>query len=140
MSEPNPSPVPPPGSTASASQRSVVILCYALLLLAWMNGVTAVIAVIIAYLKRDEAAGTVWQSHYRNMISVFIATLIVFLIMMFSWPLALGSLFVNGFVWPFPAALGFGFLLWMVVFPLFALWYLYRTIRGLLLALDERAY
>jgi uncharacterized membrane protein len=142
MSEtaPDKSPVPPPESSAGWNLRSQVILCYVLFLIAWMNGITAFIGVIIAFVKRSDAVGTVWHSHFQNLITVFFATLAVFVLAMLSWPLVLATFLSNGFAWPFPAYIGIPFLIWMVGFPLFALWYLYRLIRGLLRALDERAY
>ena len=141
VTPPNPSPVPPPSSSASWNLRSQVILCYALFLIAWISGgFTALIGLIIAFIKRGDATGTIWRSHFQNVITVFFVTVATFLLAMFSWPLAFSALFVDGFPWPFPAAVGFQILLWMVVFPIFALWYLYRMIKGLLRALDDRAY
>lgn len=141
IKSPDPSLVPPPDASASWNLRSQVILCYMLFLLGWISGgLTALIAVIIAFVKRGDAKGTAWHSHFQNLIAVFFAMLALFLIAAFSWPLALGALFADGFVWPFQAVVSFQILLWMLVFPLFALWYLYRIVKGLLRALDDRAY
>jgi len=66
-----PAPVPGPGETQQSGLRTTAMICYVLYLVAFINGLTAIIGVIIAYIKRPEAAGTVWESHFRNLIVVF---------------------------------------------------------------------
>jgi uncharacterized membrane protein len=119
--------------------RSLAIVCYVLFLLAGMNGVSAVIGVIIAYVKRHDAAGTIWQSHFSNMIVVFWVMIGAAVLALLTWPIAIGAFFVG---WPviWPPALGLPFVFWFVVFPLLFVWYLYRMIRGLVRASEERAY
>ncbi len=70
----SPEPIPPAPPTMrqandTASLRSIVMLCYVLFLIACVNGVTAIAGVIIAYVKRHDAMGTIWQSHFKNLIS-----------------------------------------------------------------------
>src|SRR5271154_4271509 len=56
----------------AASERPAVLIGYGLFLLAIAcGGITALIGAVIAYARRDEARGTVWESHYRNLIRVF---------------------------------------------------------------------
>ena len=55
----------------TSSLCSMVVLCYVLFLIACVNGITAIIGVIIAYVKRRDAAGTIWESHLNNLILVF---------------------------------------------------------------------
>lgn len=50
--------------------RTMPIICYALYLLAFATGITAVIGVIIAYVQRSTA-GPVMQSHYTFLIRTF---------------------------------------------------------------------
>ena len=82
MSEtPNRSPVPPPDASASWNLRSQALLCYVLFLLGWISGgFTALIGVIIAFVKRGDAKGTIWHSHFQNLITVFVAMLALALI------------------------------------------------------------
>lgn len=78
----------------------------------------SVIALIINYVKRDDARGTIWHSHMNWMIRSCWWTLF--------W------LAVTGVI----ALVSFGLLSFALVIPV--LWYLYRMIRGLLAALDGR--
>ena len=82
----------------------------------------SVIALILNYVKRDDARGTVWESHMNWMIRTFWWTLF-WIIVSFVPALVL-------------TALSFGLLSFLFVIPI--LWYLYRMIRGLLSALDGR--
>jgi uncharacterized membrane protein len=139
---PNTAPTPPqPQAPANSGLRSLAMICYVLYLVAWLNGFTALIGVIIAYVKRSDAAGTVWQSHFQNLITVFWITLIVFVLGLATWPIAFGAIFAqDGFVWPPPAMAWLPLLFGLLVFPVFAIWFLYRMIRGLLRASDDSAY
>src|SRR4051812_9839335 len=53
-------------------ERLAVMLAYGLYLLAITNGVTALVGFIVALARRDGARGTVYESHYRNLITVFL--------------------------------------------------------------------
>ena len=118
MPPPEPLVSPPSATQEGMDLRTWTILCYGLYLIGWLNGLTAVIGVIIAYLKRREAAGTPWASHFDNLITVFWVSLIVGLV---------GALTIWFLI---------GFVIWFVL----VIWYLYRTIRGLVRTLDNRAY
>ena len=50
--------------------RTMPIICYALYLLAFATGITAVIGLIIAYVQRSTA-GPVMRSHYTFLIRTF---------------------------------------------------------------------
>lgn len=109
-----------PATTASSDERTLVLVMYGLALAAIIPPhFTGVIAVIIAYVKRHEARGTVWESHYENQITAF-----------WVWLL----LYIAGWctVW----VLGLGFLLIGGAF----VYYYYRTIRGFIRAVDRQAY
>ncbi len=102
----------------SDSTRILAIVVYLLYLLSLPLGLPAVVGVIIAYVKRDEAVGTVYESHYANAIETF-------------WVFAVGLV----------AAIPLCFVL--VGFALIAalfVWMVFRTVRGLVRALDGRAY
>ena len=131
---------PSPPAAADASLRSMAILCYGLLLAAAIVGVTAIIALIIAYIKKDDAAGTVWQSHYRNAIVVFWVMFAALAIGVLTWPLSLGLFFAGNLAWTSVSFLSLPFLFWFAIFPILCVWFLYRTIRGLVHATDNRAY
>ena len=93
-----------------ASLRQLTLVVYVLYALAWMNGITGVIAVFINYIKREDARGTVYESHFTWQIRTFWWVLL--------WCVVGGSTF-----W-----FGVGFL----VLAGAGLWYLYRLVKGFL--------
>ena len=100
------------------SARTIAIIVYLLYLAALVNGLTAIIGVILAYVKRDEVRGTAYESHFSNAIEVFWIFLVGMLI-------AVPLCFV------------------LVGFPLVAalyVWVLFRTIKGLVRASDGHPY
>ncbi|MBW6493633.1 MAG: hypothetical protein K0B16_03565 [Burkholderiaceae bacterium] len=81
-----------------------------------------IIALIINYVKRDDARGTIWESHMNWMIRTCWWTL--FWIIVTLLPILILSV------------VSMGLLSFLFVIPV--LWYLYRMIKGLLRALDDR--
>jgi uncharacterized membrane protein len=130
----------------TTSARLVAILVYGLLLLALCNGITALIAVVLAYVARSDARGTIYASHLTNAITVFWVSLVMWaLVVMLVLQAFAGVLLlaipplahallqhVVGLVMLMPIA-GFAALVFFV-------WYLYRTIKGLVRALNEKPY
>ncbi len=86
-------------------------------------GVLSVIALLINYLKRDDARGTLYSSHMSWMIRTFWWTL--FWIIASFVPIVFLSL------------LSLGLLSFLFVVPI--LWYLYRMIKGALWLNEGRA-
>lgn len=131
---------------ARGDLRAIVLIAYGLFLLALANGVTAIAGVILLYVKRDEARGTPWEGHFRNLIRVFWAGVIVACVALaIVLPMASTLLFslittngnpppplVGGLVAILP-------LLWLGAVG-FLIWYLYRTIGGFIRALDGKPY
>jgi uncharacterized membrane protein len=127
---------PPPAVTDT---RMLAIICYGLFILAFTNGLTAIAGVVLAHIKRADARGTIWESHFTNLIHVFwigVAFWVVFLIAALfgaagTWHMAITDEFYPPmFALPL---LGLAFLIYVV-------WYLYRTVRGLLRALENKPY
>jgi uncharacterized membrane protein len=87
---------------------------------AFVFGLPSIIAVIINYLKRDEALGTFLESHFRWQIRTFWFSLL--------WCLIGGFLFVTFL----------GIPLAMVVFVAAGLWVIYRVVRGWLALRDRK--
>lgn len=85
-------------------------------------GVLSVIALIVNYVKRDDAAGTIYRSHMTWMIRTFWWTLF--------WMIVSA---IPAFVL---TVVSFGLLSFLFVVPV--LWYLYRMIKGLLWLNDGR--
>jgi len=86
-------------------------------------GVLSVIALIVNYIKRDDARGTIYESHMNWMIRTFWWT--VFWVVVSFLPLLLLTV------------ISFGLLSFLFVVPI--LWYLYRMIKGVLWLNDGRA-
>ena len=128
---------------AEDDARAMVIVCYVLYLAFFVTGITPLIGVIIAYFKRGSARGTVWESHFDNLITVFWVALIICLIAIPLWVFVLGaSIAVGVAAWPV-SIFAFPFILLLIFFPfslLVLVWYLYRTVKGMLRALDGKPY
>jgi uncharacterized membrane protein len=109
-------------TTASASDgdtRILAIIGYGLYLVGWpCLHLPTIAGVILAYIKRDDARGTIWESHFDNMIETFWISLVVGIV---AIPLCF-------FVIGIPILIG--------VF----VWFLYRSIKGLIRAIEHRPY
>ncbi len=91
-------------------------ICYALYALSCVIGLTAIAAIIIDYLKRDEAAGTWVASHFEWQIKTFWYALIGVVV---SWVL----MFV---LIGFPLLIAIG------------IWVIYRVVKGWLALADNK--
>ena len=100
----------PKSAEELARLRQLTLVTYVLYALAWMNGITGLIALLINYIKRDDVRGTVYESHFTWQIRTFWWALV--------WC-------VVGFItiW-----VGVGFL----VLGATGIWWLYRLVKGLL--------
>lgn len=124
---------------AENSSRLVAIISYALLLLACTTGFTGIVAVVLAYVKRDDARGTVFESHFSNVITVFWAAVAFFVLLMAAIGFGAVRLFSMPEPQPDPQIVAFAVGAWGAM-VLFAVWYLYRTIKGLVRAIDGKPY
>lgn len=119
--------------------RIPAILAYAGLLLGFCNGFTAIAGVVLAYVQRPESRGTVYESHYNNIILVFWTALVVTAVIVAV--LIGGALNLIGH---FDDALPTGYIvagiaLWIVLAAV-GIWCLYRLIRGIVHAIDSKPY
>ncbi len=92
-----------------ASLKTITLVVYALQALSFAFGVTALIGLVVNYIKREDAAGTVYQSHFDWQIRTF-------------WWGLLWS--VIGFVLIFAFGLG------LVVLFVAWVWAIYRVVKG----------
>lgn len=104
--------------------RRVALMDYLLHIagLLFSAGILSVIALIINYVKRDDARGTIYYSHMNWQIRTFWWTL--FWVVITFLPALLLT------------AITFGLLSFLFVIPL--LWYLYRMVKGLLWLNDAK--
>ncbi len=100
------------------SGRTISIIVYLLYLAALVNGLTAIVGVILAYVKRDDVRGTVYESHFANAIEIF-------------WVYIVGMLIAVPLCFIF-----IGIPLVVVLY----IWVLFRTIKGLVRASDAQPY
>lgn len=140
QSWPGPGPVIVRRVADEPALRQSVMVAYALMLSACVVGVTAPVAVILAYIRRAESVGTVWHSHFRNVITVFWSLVAAVVVGLATFPLALGAYLSGGFGWPIVPALAIPLLVWAIGVPVLALWFLYRMVRGVIHASDGRPY
>ena len=132
--------VHPDGTAPSRTDaRLLAIICYALFIAVFTNGLTSIVGVVLAYVKRDEVKGTIWESHFNNLIHVF-WTGVAFTVLFF----ALAAFGIFG-IWhtaetdQFSAPMLFLPALWLLGVA-YIVWYLYRTVRGILLAVENKPY
>jgi uncharacterized membrane protein len=112
--------VPPAPAAAGSDERAIVLVVYGLYLFALLScGLAGIAGVIVAYVKRGEVLGTLWESHFDNQINAF-----------WGW----FALVVAGVVMIPIFGLG------LIVIGVAFVWFLYRTIKGLLRALESQPY
>jgi uncharacterized membrane protein len=92
-----------------ASLKTITQVVYGLQALSFAFGVTALIGLVINYIKREDVAGTLYQSHFDWQIRTF------------WWGLAWGVL---GFILMFAFGLG------LIVLFVAWVWAIYRVVKG----------
>ncbi len=119
MSDLGPQPSAPSAAAAATDTRTLTIIVYGLYLGSVVTaGGAGLVGVVLAYIKRDEAAGTVWYSHFQNAIHAFWIWLALFAVGVVLSPVLIG----------------------LPIILLAFVYFLYRTIKGLLAAVDSRPY
>ena len=92
-----------------ASLRQITLVVYILQALSVFVGITAIVGLVINYVKKEDAAGTLYESHFDWQIRTF-------------WWGLLWS--VLGFILIF--AFGLGLIVWFVA----GVWAIYRVVKG----------
>ena len=110
---------PPSPLVIDEGARSTAILAYILFLLGWPTmHLATIVAVILAYIKRGEVRGTIWESHFDNIINTFWLTIVLGIVFGLLCFVLIGI----------PLIIGLG------------IWFLYRSIKGLVHAIDNKPY
>ncbi len=104
---------------AATDTRTLALIVYGLYIGAVVTcGVAGIAGVVLAYIKRDEAQGTIWHSHFENAIHAFWVWFgLMVLGVLTSW-----------------------FLIGFVVMAVAFVYFLYRTVKGLVAAVESRPY
>ncbi|WP_050807662.1 hypothetical protein, partial [Burkholderia pseudomallei] len=82
----SPNQFPPSYQSATESERqqslrTLTHILYLLYAIHWLTGgITGIVAIIINYVKRDDAVGTAYQAHFEWQIRTFWRALIAYLI------------------------------------------------------------
>ncbi|MEI9990855.1 MAG: hypothetical protein WDM86_12520 [Rhizomicrobium sp.] len=119
MSDAAPQPAVPAAAPPSTDTRTLAIIVYGLYIGAVVTGgLAGLVGVILAYIKRDESRGTIWESHFNNAIQAFWIWLIMFVVGVATAWIVVG-IFVIGAAF---------------------IYFLYRTIKGLVAAIESRPY
>src|SRR5690625_758405 len=99
------------------SRRTLTLIIYVLQGLAFLIGITSVVAVIMNYVKRDDMRGTWLASHFRWQIRTFWYALLWMCVgIVFTWAAGIGA----------------------VVLLANVIWVIYRIVRGVLNLLDNK--
>ena len=99
------------------SEKTLTMIIYVLYAVSILVGITAIVAIVMNYVKKDDVVGTFLESHYRWQIRTF-------------W---------YGLLWGILGAITF--LIVIGGFVLFAngVWLIYRIVKGLLRLNDNKA-
>jgi len=108
---------PSPGGALQSLVKLTHVI-YALYAASLFIGLTGIVAIIIAYVKRDEARGSFLESHYTWIIRTF-------------WFGLVGAVIGGATMWIF----GLG----MIIVGVVIVWYIYRIVKGWLALNDGRA-
>ena len=98
------------------SLKSLTTVIYGLYALTWFFGVSAIVAVVMNYVKRDEAAGTWLESHFLWQIRTFWYALL--------WAVIGGATFIFGIGW--------------IILMVNVVWCIYRLVKGWLNLNDNK--
>jgi uncharacterized membrane protein len=100
---------PPPGSDAKLpGLKTLTMVIYALYALSLFAGISAIVAVVLNYIKRDEVRGTWLESHFNWQIGTFWWSLLWLVVGAATWIILVG------------------WIVWGVAF----VWFIYRIAKG----------
>jgi uncharacterized membrane protein len=99
-----------------ASLRQLTLVVYVLYALSWLTGISGIVAIIINYVKREDAAGTLYESHFTWQIRTF------------WW----------GLLWAVVGALSIFVVVGFIILFAAAIWTIYRLVKGWLYWNDRR--
>jgi uncharacterized membrane protein len=90
------------------ANRTITTAIYALYALSLVVGITVFVAIVLNYIKKDDVAGTFYESHFRWQIRTF-------------W---------FGLLWGFIGVITFIAVIGMFVLAADAIWFIYRIAKG----------
>ncbi len=116
--EPTVPPAAQPAVAVAEDPRTMVLVAYGLFIGGFIVPLLPIAGVILAYVKKKDVVGSIWATHYRNLIQTF-------------WAGLIGSLisFVLMFV-----------LIGLLALVVVLIWYLYRLVLGAVKAIENKAF
>ena len=98
------------------SLKTLTTVVYALYALSWFFGISAIVAIVVNYIKREDVAGTWLDSHFRWQIRTFWFGLLWFVLGWITFVLLIG---------------------WAILFANLV-WLIYRIVKGWLYLNENR--
>ncbi len=99
-----------------ASLKTLTAVIYALYAFSLFFGISAVVAIVLNYIKRDDVRGTWLESHFRWQIGTFWWSLLWLVVGAITWVILIG------------------WLVWGVA----CIWFIYRVAKGWLNLYDDK--
>lgn len=90
------------------AQRTLTTAIYALYAVSLFVGITSLVAIVLNYIKKDEVAGTLFESHFRWQIRTF-------------W---------YGLLWAVIGGITFVLVIGMFILLADLVWFIYRIAKG----------
>jgi uncharacterized membrane protein len=103
-------------SNSSLDPRTWTIIIWGLYLGSFVTGISGIVGIVLAYMKRADLAGTPFETHVVSAIRTFWISLVAALIGLVLTIILIGPL----------------------VMIAVAVWFIFRSVRGLVLALDSK--
>lgn len=101
---------------APENLRTTAIVVYALYIASLIVGITLVVGVIMAYIKRNDMGGTIYYNHMQYLIKTFWYSLLGFVIGWLAFALAVGG----------------------IILVLVSVWFIYRVVAGFIKLYDGK--
>lgn len=98
------------------SEKTLTTVIYALYAASFLVGITAIVAIVMNYVKKDDVAGTFLESHFRWQIRTF-------------W---------YGLIWGIIGAISMVILVGWFVLIANSVWIIYRIVKGWLRLNDNK--
>ena len=80
----------PVADDKNASLKTLTTVIYGLYALSLFSGITAVVAIVLNYIKLDDARGTWLESHFRWQIRTFWWSVVWFILGALTWIILVG--------------------------------------------------
>ncbi|NOQ35657.1 MAG: hypothetical protein GQ569_07145 [Methylococcaceae bacterium] len=104
-------------SKADKEAKNLTFIIYGLYGISWFNGITAIVAIIINYIKQDDMRGTLMESH-------------------FLWQM---RTFWFGLLWTVIGVATVFILIGWVILLANTIWVIYRVVKGFLNLNDNKS-